>query len=51
VTYTYEWGAHYTCQDMCDEAKEVLNLTGRIENGHAVFSVERQEERSTSDEL
>ncbi len=51
VTYTYEWGAYYTCQDMCCGAEETETEVAQIDGNQIVFRLDRPEPRSTEDEL
>jgi hypothetical protein len=51
VTYKYEWGAHYGCQDLCCGAVQTEEVLGRIDEGVLVFDIKAFEPRSPEDEF
>lgn len=51
VHYSFQWEAHYGCQDMCASEVETDYAVGRIEGGDLVFQLTRYDKRTTVDEF
>ena len=51
VHYSFQWEAHYGCQDMCASEIEHDSAVGRIEGGDLIFQIVRYEKPTTFDEL
>jgi len=51
ISYTFEWGAHYGCSDMCNSDVDHGTVVGRVEGGDLVLEVVEYEKRTTVEEF
>jgi hypothetical protein len=51
ISYSFEWGAHYGCSDMCKADIEHSTVVGRVQGGDLVLEVTEYEKRTTVEEF